>query len=72
MPREPRAAVSCASRCIPTLIGQAHRAKYLDELLGYIMSHDGVWQTTADEIAEHYIANHYDEAVAHATQYRTQ
>ena len=56
----------------PYLIGQAHRAKYLDELLGYIMSHDGVWQTTADEIAEHYIANHYDEAVAHATQYRTQ
>ena len=56
----------------PYLIGQAHRAKYLDEILGYIMSHDGVWQTTADEIAEHYIANHYDEAVAHAGQYRPQ
>jgi peptidoglycan/xylan/chitin deacetylase (PgdA/CDA1 family) len=50
----------------PFRIGQPHRTKYLDELLGYIMSHDGVWQTTADKIAEHYIANHYDEAVAHA------
>ena len=56
----------------PYLIGQAHRVKYLDEILGYIMSHDGVWQTTADEIAEHYIANHYDEVVAHSGQYRPQ
>lgn len=56
----------------PYLIGQPHRVKYLDDILKYIMSHDGVWQTTADEIAEHYIANHYDDAVAHATQYRTQ
>ena len=52
----------------PYLIGQPHRTKYLDNLLGYIMSHDGVWQTTADEIAEYYIANYYDEAVAHAAQ----
>ena len=29
------------------------------------MSHEGVWQTTADEIAEHYTANYYDQAVAH-------
>ncbi len=54
----------------PYLIGQPHRVKYLDEILSYIMSHEGVWQTTADEIAEHYIANHYVEAVAHAAQYR--
>lgn len=52
----------------PYLIGQPHRAKYLDEILYYIMSHDGVWQTTADEIAEYYIANYYDQAVAHAQQ----
>ncbi|MFT5391340.1 MAG: allantoinase [Gammaproteobacteria bacterium] len=50
----------------PFLIGQPHRARYLDELLGYIMSHDGVWQTTADEIAEYYIENCYDEQAAHA------
>ncbi len=52
----------------PYLTGQPHRIKYLDEILGYIMSHDGVWQTTADEIAEYYIANYYDQVVAHAAQ----
>ena len=50
----------------PFLIGQPHRIKYLDEILSHIMSHDGVWQTTADEIAEYYIENHYDDAVSHA------
>ena len=52
----------------PYLIGQPHRARYLDDVLGYIMSHDGVWQTTADDIAEYYIANYYDEQVAHAAR----
>ena len=52
----------------PYLIGQPHRIKYLDEILAYIMSHEGVWQTTADDIAEYYIANYYDTMVAHATQ----
>ena len=50
----------------PFLIGQPHRIKYLDDILGYIMSHDGVWQATADEIAEYYIANCYDQAVDYA------
>ena len=53
----------------PYLIGQPHRIRYLDEVLGYIMSHEGVWQTTADEIAEYYIANYYDQAMAHAEQF---
>ncbi len=53
----------------PFLIGQPHRIKYLDEILSYIMSHDGVWQTTADDIAEYYIANYYDQAVAHDRQF---
>ena len=52
----------------PFLSGQPHRIKYLEEILSYVMSHDGVWQTTADEIAEYYIANCYDEAVAHNAQ----
>ncbi len=50
----------------PFLVGQPHRVRYLDEVLGYIMSHEGVWQTTADEIAEYYIANHYDQAADYA------
>ncbi|MCE2405816.1 MAG: polysaccharide deacetylase, partial [Dehalococcoidia bacterium] len=53
----------------PFLLGQPHRARYLDEALGYIMSHDDVWQTTADEIADYYIANYYDDAVAHAARF---
>jgi peptidoglycan/xylan/chitin deacetylase (PgdA/CDA1 family) len=56
----------------PYVMGQPHRIKYLDDLLGYIMSHDGVWQTTADDIAEYYIANYYDQAVEHARQFKTQ
>jgi peptidoglycan/xylan/chitin deacetylase (PgdA/CDA1 family) len=52
----------------PFLTGQPHRIKYLDEILDYIMSHEGVWQTTADEIAEYYLAHHYDQAVAHAAK----
>ena len=52
----------------PYLLGQPHRIKYLEEALSYVMSHEGVWQTTADEIAEYYIANYYDRAVAHAEQ----
>ena len=48
----------------PYWIGQPHRAKYLDEALSYILAHDGVWKTTADDIAEYYIENYYDEVVA--------
>ena len=50
----------------PFVIGQPHRIHYLDEILRYIMSHEGVWQTTADEITEYYLAHYYDQAVAHA------
>jgi hypothetical protein len=38
----------------PFVIGQAFRARYLDEALAYIAGHDGVWLTTSDAIAEHY------------------
>ncbi|MEV0405210.1 polysaccharide deacetylase family protein [Actinoallomurus sp. NPDC050550] len=37
----------------PFVIGQAFRAKYLDQALEYIARHPGVWLTTSDEIAEH-------------------
>ena len=48
----------------PFLVGQPHRIRYLDEALGYILSHEGVWAATADEIAEYYIANYYDQVMA--------
>jgi peptidoglycan/xylan/chitin deacetylase (PgdA/CDA1 family) len=41
----------------PYIIGQPHRAAYLDEIFQYIRSHDDVWVTTAAEIAEWYIEN---------------
>jgi len=49
----------------PWCIGYPYRIRYLEGILDYIMGHEGVWQATADEIAEHYIAHHYDEATAH-------
>ena len=48
----------------PFLIGQPWRVRYLDELFSYILGHSGVWLTTAEEIAEHYIEHYYDDAVA--------
>ena len=54
----------------PFLIGQPHRIKYLDEILSYITSHSDIWMTTADDIAEYYIENYYDQAIDHAKQYR--
>jgi allantoinase len=49
----------------PYILGQPHRMKYLDRLLGYILEHDGVWATTGEEIAEHYIAHNLDAVKAH-------
>ena len=45
----------------PHNIGRPNAAKYLDEALRYILGHDGVWSTTADDIAEYYIAHYYDQ-----------
>ncbi len=49
----------------PYWIGQPHRAKYLDEALSYVLSHDGVWKTTADDITDYYIENYYDDVLAY-------
>ncbi|MFH8795515.1 polysaccharide deacetylase family protein [Streptomyces sp. NPDC017941] len=40
----------------PFVIGQAFRAKYLDQALEYVVNHPGVWVSTSDEIAERYRA----------------
>jgi peptidoglycan/xylan/chitin deacetylase (PgdA/CDA1 family) len=37
----------------PFIVGQPFRARYLAKALQYIASHEGVWLTTSDEIAEH-------------------
>jgi len=47
------------------LIAQPHRARYLDEALSYILSHDGVWKTTAEDIAAYYLDHCYGEVMSH-------
>jgi len=47
----------------PAIIGLPSRIDYLDDVLGYMMSHEGVWQTTADDMADYYMENHYDTMV---------
>ncbi len=52
----------------PFWIGKASRVRYLDDALAYIRSHDSVWHTTADDIAEYYLANYYDTVAAYIAQ----
>lgn len=40
----------------PFVIGQPFRLRYLAKALDYIASHEGVWFTTSDDIAQHYRA----------------
>jgi allantoinase len=47
----------------PFLSNTPFRNGYLDKVLQHIRAHDDVWFPTADEIADHYLANHYDTAV---------
>jgi hypothetical protein len=39
----------------PFVIGQPFRHRYLDQALEYVANHPGVWLTTSDEIADHYL-----------------
>jgi peptidoglycan/xylan/chitin deacetylase (PgdA/CDA1 family) len=45
----------------PYLIGVPHRIQYLDKALEYILAHEGVWKTTAGEIAEWYYKHYYED-----------
>ena len=42
-------------------VGRPNAAKHLDEALLYILGHDGVSATTADDIAKYHLANYYNE-----------
>jgi allantoinase len=53
--------------CIPLhgyQVSHPHRLKAFEEALEYITGHPDVWVTTGREIAEYFIDNHYDAAVA--------
>jgi allantoinase len=61
--------------CIPLhtgRIGRPDAAGYLDKALQYILGHDGVWNTTADDIAEYYLANYYDDHVRLAAEFEAE
>ncbi len=45
------------------------RVKYLDQALAHILSHEGVWQTTGDEIAQYYMDNYYDKVLVAIEQW---
>jgi peptidoglycan/xylan/chitin deacetylase (PgdA/CDA1 family) len=48
----------------PFLVNVPFRHKYIVQALEYIVGHDDVWCTTSDAIADHYLENYYDGAVA--------
>ena len=53
--------------CIPVhgyQVSQPHRLAAFEEAVDYITGHDGVWMTTGREIAEWFIEQHWDDAVA--------
>ena len=56
--------------CIPThnyQVSTPHRIKAFEEALEYVTGHSDVWVTTGREIADHYLENYYDAAVADIT-----
>jgi allantoinase len=57
--------VTCLS-LHPHNIGRPNAAKHLDEVLLYILGHEGVWATTADEVADY--ANYYDQVKSWFTE----
>jgi len=60
-------ATSGTVMCIPThnyQVSCPHRMQAFEEALEYITGHSDVWVTTAREIADYYLANYYDAAMA--------
>lgn len=48
----------------PFLVNQPFRHRHLERFLEYVVSHDDVWLTTTDDIADWYYERYYDDAVA--------
>jgi peptidoglycan/xylan/chitin deacetylase (PgdA/CDA1 family) len=55
----------------PFFLGLPHEIDRLERVLDYITRHDDVWVATAGEIADHYLAHHYDAYLAAAAEFRT-
>jgi allantoinase len=55
----------------PAILGQAQRARYIEEALRYMTSFPGVWYATGAEIAEYYLQHCYDDVVRRIEDWRT-
>jgi peptidoglycan/xylan/chitin deacetylase (PgdA/CDA1 family) len=55
----------------PFFLGLPHEIDRLERVLDYVTRHDDVWVATAGEIADHYLAHHYDAYLAAAAEFRT-
>jgi allantoinase len=67
-------ATSGTVMCIPLhayLIGQPHRIGAFQEVLRHIAADGRAWITRSGDIADHYLAHHYDDAAADAARYTT-
>jgi allantoinase len=49
------------------VFGHPHRIEYLDRTLDRLLSREGVWATTAEAIADHYLAHYYDDELTRLT-----
>lgn len=54
----------------PFTIGQPHRIRAFDRLLGYLRSHDDVWFARAGDIVDHYLEHGYDADIALSAENR--
>jgi hypothetical protein len=52
----------------PFIAGQAHRSKWIDKGLDYIIRHNHVWVAAAEEISDWYYQQHYVDALARLRQ----
>ena len=61
-------AESATVLCVPLhpyQVSHPHRLAAFEDAIRYILSFDGVWKTTAAEIAEYYATHYFDEVSAH-------
>jgi len=55
----------------PAIFGQAQRARYIEEALRYMSSHEHVWFATGAEIAEYYMSHYFDDIVRRIEEWRS-
>jgi allantoinase len=60
-----QARVSCVATH-PFVTGQPYMARHLERVFDYLRSDDRIWVATAAEIADYYLAHHYDAQLDHA------